>query len=234
MNRTDRLYAIVEELRAVTPRPRSARWLAEHFEVSVRTIERDIAALQQTGVPIWAQPGRGGGYVIDKEYTLPPLNLAPQEAIAMAVALETVSGTPFATAARSTLRKLAAVMPERDAAAARALADRVRLIAPATDEPARQVPRVIEDAIAAGRVLRIAYADRHGAVSHRTVEPMAFLGKGEVWYLLAWCRLREAARVFRLDRIERAIATDEVAPARDIEPETLDIPNAQLTSPSFP
>ena len=63
MNRTDRLYAIVEELRAVSPRPRSASWLADRFEVSRRTIERDISALQQTGVPVWAEPGRTGGRV---------------------------------------------------------------------------------------------------------------------------------------------------------------------------
>ena len=57
MNRTDRLYAIVEVLRATAPR-RAARDLADRFEVSVRTIERDISSLQQSGVPIWATPGR--------------------------------------------------------------------------------------------------------------------------------------------------------------------------------
>ncbi|WP_425272898.1 helix-turn-helix transcriptional regulator [Rathayibacter festucae] len=72
MNRTDRLYGLVEELRAVSPRPRSARRLAERFEVSVRTIERDPSALQQSGLPIWAEPGRTGGYVIDASATLGP------------------------------------------------------------------------------------------------------------------------------------------------------------------
>jgi predicted DNA-binding transcriptional regulator YafY len=87
VNRTDRLYALVEQLRAVSPRPRSARWLADTFEVSTRTIERDIAALQQSGVPIWAEPGRTGGYVLDRAHSLPPLNFTPQEAAAIAVAL---------------------------------------------------------------------------------------------------------------------------------------------------
>src|SRR4051794_36588390 len=95
MNRTDRLYALVEELRAVAPRARSARRLAEHFEVSVRTIERDINALQQSGVPIYAESGRTGGYCLDKARTLPPVNLTPGEAVAMAVALRRLEGSPF-------------------------------------------------------------------------------------------------------------------------------------------
>nr|WP_280496803.1 HTH domain-containing protein [Nocardia asiatica] len=66
MNRTDRLYAIVEELRAISPRLRSARELAERYEVSVRTIERDICALQQAGIPIYADAGRRGGCALDK------------------------------------------------------------------------------------------------------------------------------------------------------------------------
>jgi hypothetical protein len=69
MNRTDRLYALVEELRAVAPRPRSARWLAQRFEVCSRTVERDIGALQESGAPIYAEPGRTGGYTLDKPLT---------------------------------------------------------------------------------------------------------------------------------------------------------------------
>ncbi|MFJ6953886.1 helix-turn-helix transcriptional regulator, partial [Micromonospora aurantiaca (nom. illeg.)] len=92
MNRTDRLYALVEELRAVSPRPRSATWLARRFEVSTRTVERDISALQGAGVPIWAEPGRTGGYVVDRARTLPPVNLTAAEAVAMAVALHRLGG----------------------------------------------------------------------------------------------------------------------------------------------
>src|SRR5688572_27389087 len=86
MNRTDRLYAMAEVLRASAPRARTASELAERFEVSVRTIERDISALQQSGVPIWATPGPGGGYSVDPEMSLPPLNLTADEATAVAVA----------------------------------------------------------------------------------------------------------------------------------------------------
>jgi predicted DNA-binding transcriptional regulator YafY len=99
VNRTDRLYALVEELRAVAPRPRSARWLAERFEVSVRT------------VPIWAEPGRTGGYALDRNRTLPPLALTPAEALAITVAVRTAQGSPFGGDARSAAQKVRATLP---------------------------------------------------------------------------------------------------------------------------
>jgi predicted DNA-binding transcriptional regulator YafY len=77
MNRTDRLYALVEELRSRAPRMMRAADLATRFEVTTRTIERDLLALQEAGVPIWAQPGPGGGYSLNVDATLPPLNLTP-------------------------------------------------------------------------------------------------------------------------------------------------------------
>ena len=128
MNRTDRLYALVEELRAVAPRPRSARQLAEHYEVSTRTIERDILALQESGVPIYAETGRCGGYTIDKTLTLPPLNFTAAEMVAIAVSLAREEYTPFAAATRSALRKLLATASAAQTAEAGELLDRVRLI----------------------------------------------------------------------------------------------------------
>ena len=128
MNRTDRLYALVEELRAVAPRPRSARQLAERYEVSTRTIERDILALQESGVPIYAETGRSGGYVIDKTLTLPPLNFSAAEMVAIAVSLAREEHTPFAAATRSALRKVLATASAAQTAEAGELLDRVRLI----------------------------------------------------------------------------------------------------------
>jgi predicted DNA-binding transcriptional regulator YafY len=110
MNRTDRLYALVEDLRATAPRARGARRLAERFEVSVRTIQRDILALQEAGVPIWATPDPGGGYTIDPGHTLPPLNFTASEAAAIALALARSGPMPFDGAARTALHKLVAAM----------------------------------------------------------------------------------------------------------------------------
>jgi predicted DNA-binding transcriptional regulator YafY len=221
MNRTDRLYAIVEELRAISPRPRSARWLADRFEVSTRTVERDVGALQQAGLAIYAEPGRTGGYVLDKTHTLPPVNITPGEAVAVAVALEALRGTPFHDAARSALAKVLAVMPERDTAVARELAGRVRLLRPAAAGP---VPGVVGEALSARQVLRFGYRDRAGQVTCREVEPIAYIGGTTHWYLMAWCRLRGAARAFRCDRIVDPVATGEAAPSHPIDPASWDVP----------
>jgi len=139
VNRTDRLYALVEELRAVAPRPRSARQLARRYEVSTRTIERDILALQDAGVPVYAEPGRHGGYVVDKGLTLPPVNFTAAEMVAIAVSLAGAERTPFAFAARSALRKVLAAAPAGELAEAAQLMDRIRLIG--TDQPTRSEPQ---------------------------------------------------------------------------------------------
>jgi predicted DNA-binding transcriptional regulator YafY len=220
VNRTDRLYALVEELRACAPRSRSARELAALYEVSARTVERDISALQQAGVPIYATAGRRGGYTIDKDRTLPPLNFTAMEAVAVAVALHRAQTGPFEPAARRALQKIMAAMSGRDAEAARDLAGRVRILKP--PEPsspsevanARPVPAVIQEAIAVRKVLRLDYEDRHGATTQRYVEPVLFVAGPRGWYLVGWCRLREDVRVFRMDRVRHAALTAEPAPDR--------------------
>ncbi len=151
MNRTDRLYALVEELRAVAPAWRSASWFAERFEVSSRTIERDLSALQQAGVPIFATSGRRGGYAIDVRHTLPPLNFTAAEVAAVATALAAESSTPFTHAGRSALGKILAVLAEVDAEGTRQLAARVRLFEPG---PIRHVASAaVELAIVTQRVV---------------------------------------------------------------------------------
>ena len=222
VNRTDRLYALVEELRAVAPRPRSARWLAGRFEVSVRTVERDISALQQSGTPIWAEAGRTGGYCLDRSHTLPPVNLTPDEAVTMALALRSMAGTPFRHPAASALRKVLAAMRPEDVAAARDLAGRIQL---AGDPPQAELPRLAGGALPLGCVLRVGYADRHGAVTTRDIEPLGWVGVRDRWYLIAWCRLRGSVRIFRPDRISTVTPTRETVVPRSLRDAGVDIPH---------
>ncbi|MGH3431365.1 MAG: helix-turn-helix transcriptional regulator [Thermocrispum sp.] len=231
MNRTDRLYAIVEELRAVSPRPLSVPKLAGRFEVSSRTIERDLQALQQSGVPIYAEPGRTGGYVLDKRMSLPPVNFTPQEAAAIAVALAADASTPFHGPTRTALRKVLAAMPQAEAERAREVVGRVWLLRP--QEPERTVPRVIQDAIVAGHALRLRYGDAAGVVSERVVEPTAFVNGPSHWYLVAWCRLRDRGRAFRLDRIVAATDTGEPIVRRPFDEVATDLADLDIRTPEL-
>ncbi len=204
MNRTDRLYAVVEELRAAGSRGVSARRLAERFEVSVRTIERDLDALGQAGVPLRGIQGRRGGYVVDPSMSLPPLNFTPGEAAAVAVALSRTAQVPWATEARSALHKIVAAMPAAEAARAREMADGVRLIVHPLPEPDPAVAREVWRAVGEGVRLRLDYTDRGGAPTRREVDPFHVVLGPDGQYLTAFCHLRGDERVFRMDRITSA------------------------------
>jgi len=214
VNRTERLYAIADELRAAGPRGRTSAWLARRLEVSTRTVKRDVEALLQAGVPLWAQAGPGGGYVLDATRTLPPLNITGVEAAAIAVALAALPALPFAVDARSALSKVLAAMPPAEQERAGEIASRLWLRVP---EPLPQpaVARALDEAVRTRRVIMLQYAGRNGEITERAVEPAALAATGGRWYLLAWCRLRSGPRWFRTDRIRSAHLTAEPAPEHD-------------------
>lgn len=215
MNRTDRLYALVEELRAVSPRPRSAAWLARRFEVSSRTIERDLEALRQSGVPIASDLGRTGGYFLDRDRTLPPLMLTAAEALAITIALRAAASTPFAAAARQATLKVLAVLPADVRRREEALARRVYRVGEHIDAGDSSVETTVVTAVSSALVVSLDYTDADHRDTRRDVEPMGLLWGPQGWYLMGWCRLREGVRGFLLSRITAAQVTDEKAPQRD-------------------
>ncbi|WP_266375675.1 WYL domain-containing protein [Streptomyces canus] len=214
MNRTARLYALVEELRAAAPRPLTVAALAARFEVSIRTVQRDLQALMEAGVPVRATVGRGGGWAIDPEMTLPPIHFTAEEASALAVALAAVEvSTPYAGAARAAGLKIAASMTGHATAAAQQLAARIVSLPSPADTVVRAA---VEQALTTRTVLRLSYVDATGRRSDRAVEPAGLLTADGRWYLIAWCRTRQAGRGFRLDRIAAAAPTNEQARSHDL------------------
>jgi predicted DNA-binding transcriptional regulator YafY len=217
VNRTDRLYALVEELRSRAPRMMRAAELAARFEVTTRTIERDLLALQEAGVPIWAQPGPGGGSGLNTDTTLPPLNLTPAEAVAIATALAATRAMPFAEAGRSALTKLAGVMASAPKDAASKLVRHIRVAQGPGSSPVDPIVEVIQQALIDGVAVRLTYRDAGGRETSRAVEPAGVIGTHNGWYLVGWCRLRQASRAFRLDRIVQVILTEEPIPPRSLD-----------------
>lgn len=217
MARNARLYGIVEELRAVAPRPVSRRQLAERFEVSERTIERDVGYLLQAGSPIWTMRGRSGGYAIRPDATLPPLNMTSGEALAIVAALEAMPSMPFAASARSAQLKVLAAMPPEDAAFVRQLATRVRVSARYHGADA-VVLAGVEQAVVDRRVVELATSRRGGPLRWEIVEAQGLHIGTAATFLLGWSRTVDGPVAVRVDEIVELSATDDVADERPLEP----------------
>lgn len=201
MNRTDRLFAILLEFQA--RREVRAAELATRFEVSVRTIYRDVTALSEGGVPITALPGTG--YRLLEGYFLPPLTFTADEAAVLAIGGGFVRDRVDATlreSADEALRKLAGVLP----AAQRAAVERrgEELIFPNAgigDDEATLAD--LRAAIRERQVVRLLYhAARRPGPEPRDVEPVRLAWVEAAWHLAAYCRLRQAPRLFKLGRID--------------------------------
>ena len=218
MRRSERHHALLDVLRANAERPVSVPRLAARFEVSTRTIERDVHALQEAGVPLYAVAGRTGGYAIRRDYSLPPLALTPPEAMAVTAGLSVMMGSPFAEDASRAMDKVLGAMPPARRRRSRALAARVAAMAPEgpTDQHIAEVLRAV---LERPRVVELDYArPGTGERTRRSVEPLGLITVRGGWILVGWCRLRGGVRGFRTDCILEIARTDEVPPQRDPDP----------------
>ncbi|WP_244301346.1 helix-turn-helix transcriptional regulator [Leucobacter insecticola] len=171
----------------------------------MRTIKRDLTALENSGVPIWARPGPGGGYGLANRATLPPVSLTPAQAVALLAAVSIASEATYADLARSGVNKILDVLDPGTRAQANELARRIWVNkAPSLS---RVVRSAIEEAMLDQRVARIHYLSGSGAETVREVEPIMFGARNDRWYLIGWCRLRDEVRWFLVERIQRANVT---------------------------
>ncbi len=216
MRRADRLFELVQALRG--GRLVTARALAEKLEVSTRTIYRDMADLQATGVPIEGEAGVG--YVLRGGFDIPPLMFTGDEITALVLGARLVrawGGHRHGAAAAEALIKIEAVLPE----ALRPQIERTALFAPdfILSEQVRTRLDVLDEALAARCKVRFSYKRADGLASTRTTGPLGLYFWGGVWLLAAWCELRDDFRSFRLDRMEGLTLMPDafaVAPGRTL------------------
>lgn len=186
-----------------------AEELARHFEVNIRTIYRDIAALGEAGVPISGEAGVG--YCLMKGYQLPPVMFTEEEATSLFVGGELVkqyTDASLHTPMVSALDKLRAVLPRDRQDHIEKLTQRTLVygrpdqVAP--EAAAQRWLLTVQQGVVSRRVLRMDYRGRAQEVdTPREVEPLGVVFYGGAWYLVAWCRLRKDYRHFRVDRIRR-------------------------------
>lgn len=208
MRRADRLFLIIHALRGRrTALP--SRGLAETLGVSQRTVYRDVADLQRSGVPIEGEAGIG--YMLRKGSDIPPLMFQPDELEALVVGtrfVQAFAGERLSRAADAALIKINAVLPGE----LRERSERSRVFAPDFGQHAGLKAHIdeIHAAIVERRVVRLDYADEKGNASAREIHPLCLAFWGGSWTLGAWCRLRHDFRNFRLDRIRDCQVTQAV------------------------
>ena len=211
MRCADRLFDIIQNLR-MAPHPVTAAALADKLEVTVRTIYRDIAALQGSRVPIEGAPGLG--YVLRRGFDLPPLMFTIEETDAIAIGvrlLRRLRDPKLEAAAESVLGKLSAVVPQPLQS---------QLVAAPLYVSEGSAPAVtgidlsqLRNAIRETRKLAIAYVDEESRRTQRTIWPIAMAYYVDVTLVGAWCELRQDFRHFRVDRILSARVLEERFPA---------------------
>jgi predicted DNA-binding transcriptional regulator YafY len=206
MRRADRLFDILQHLRG--GRLVTARRLAERLEVSERTIYRDIADLQASGIPIDGEAGVG--YLLRSGFDLPPLMFTEAEIEAASLGLRMAAawgGARVAAAANEALIKVEAVLPDRLASK---LADTRLYAVPGVMLRPEDRERLdqVHEAINRRRRLDVVYEDQEGGRSERMIRPLALYYWGRVWTVAAWCELRDDFRSFRPDRFVSVEARD--------------------------
>lgn len=202
MNRFDRVTALLILLQ--TKRVLTSQELAERFQVTQRTIYRDIRTLENAGVPILSEAGVG--YSLDKSYRLPPVMFTGQEAIALMVAEKFLNQAADATTlpnVQSALQKIRAVLPTDYKDRLEHLSDRIAVQTSQQPNPEAPWLAEIQHALATNACMDMSYftASRQQS-EQRRVEPIGLYHYSRYWHLIAWCQTRQDYRDFRLDRIE--------------------------------
>ncbi len=205
MRRAERLFRLVNEMRA-----RGlcrADDLAQHFEICVRTVYRDIAHLQASGLPI--EGAAGVGYLLRPGFDLPSVTFTYDQVDALAVGLafvESLDDPVLAAAAREARAKIQAGMP--DPGARKLTAAPYYSLRRSTGAPPHA--GLLRKAIRKRHVVQMTYADGDGQRSDRRVRPLAIWNLTDGWMFSGWCDLRQDFRSFRLDRIVVLSLTGDV------------------------
>ncbi len=201
IKRISRLTAILTQLQ--TKRSLTAASLSEKFEVSKRTIYRDIRTLQKAGVPILTEEGKG--YALMEGYRIPPIMFTEKEANALILAEQLVlknKDSSFLKDYSEAIDKVKSVLRYSIQDKANLLSDRTKYDEALHQERNSSNLSDLQYALTNYNLVSIQYINKEESTTNRVIEPFAIVN-AENWYLIAWCRLRKGFRFFRPDRIQK-------------------------------
>ncbi|HTE11949.1 MAG TPA: YafY family protein [Chitinophagaceae bacterium] len=202
MNRIDRLFNILTLLQS--KKYTNAEKIADKFNLSVRTVYRDIKALGEAGIPISFESQRG--YFIVQGYFLPPVAFSKEEANAFLLMEAIVYG--FADKSIQThfsngLNKIKAVMRSSEKDKIESLSKNIKLQTPPCINFDFEYLSLLQNAIAAKTIIELEYKNNNQEVSKRLIEPIGLVFYALHWHLIAWCSMRQGYRDFKVARILR-------------------------------
>ncbi|MFB9326905.1 helix-turn-helix transcriptional regulator [Paenibacillus aurantiacus] len=214
----DRLLAITMLL--MNRRRVSAKELSERFEVSLRTVYRDLETINQAGIPVISYAGASGGYEIMDQYRLERQFLSMEELQSIIIALRGIRSSMEEQDISSLLDKVGALVAKSERGAAGLMSEQVVIdMNPWQGGAAvKELLARLKEAIRETRVLRFVYTSGRGEESERICEPLGVVLKGYSWYLYGYCRLRQDYRIFRLSRIERLTMLEQRFERRESVP----------------
>lgn len=212
MNRIDRVTAILIQLQS--RRVVKAQDIAERFEISLRTVYRDVATLQEAGVPIVGEAGVG--YSIMDGYRLPPVMFTKEEAIAFLTAeklVEKLTDVSTKESYLSAMYKIKAVLRSTEKDYLESINEHIEVVGnphlPKDINSANSIQSILK-CISEKMVLCMDYFANHSQEkTQRNIEPVGIFYQGNYWYLIAFCLLRNDYRHFRVDRISHITITDK-------------------------
>jgi len=213
---TNRLFEIVYIL--LGQKSVTARALAERFEVSTRTIYRDIDALSLAGIPVYTEKGKGGGIGLLPDFVLSKSLLSEGEQSEILTALQGLGGIRAAETDQ-VLRKLSAVFNK-------SAVPWLEVDFSDWGDCQEDVFQGCKAAILEKRVVRFDYYSTYGAKTSRGAEPLQLWFKSRAWYLRAFCLAKQGVRLFKLTRIQNFALTDTRFDERDLPPEPPEDPRA--------
>ena len=217
----DRLLAITMLL--LNRKRVGAKELADRFEVSLRTIYRDLESINQAGIPIVSFAGSAGGYEIMDNYRVDRQMLSLEELQAIIVALRGVRATMDDRDVGKLLDKVGALVAKSEQGEAESLSRELLIdINPwQGGQEEKEKLSLLRQAIRQSQLIQFAYISGHGEDSERCCEPMSVVLKGYLWYVYGYCRLRDDFRIFRISRISQLRLLSETFERREVVIEQL-------------
>lgn len=212
MNRIDRLCAILIQLQ--TKRCVKAQEIADKFNISLRTVYRDVRALEEAGVPVIGEAGIG--YQLREGYRLPPVMFTEEEASALltgAKLMQQLSDERLWNQYSSALDKIKATLRYAEKDFIEEMDEHVAVLSPPSFQHTKRSDLFLQQilkAIAKNVVIEMNYTSSNkGETLKRKAEPVGIYYQGNYWYLIAWCQLRNDYRNFRTDNIQQLFITNE-------------------------